>query len=169
MKCPNCGKEIAENSQFCEFCGTKINLVGGDNVSNYDDMCLQIIYVGSKHDAILASYKARKKCYKIAKVFEKRYDYKEHVQKLQIDNFPDEFKKSIIGESYRRTLIWSIIGVVIFLFFSLLGWGMVFDGDEDFLWMAIPSTCLLVATVVVWVKYSKKLWNKFTSIHDHTA
>lgn len=24
MKCPNCGKEIAEDSMFCEFCGTKI-------------------------------------------------------------------------------------------------------------------------------------------------
>ena len=24
MKCPNCGKEIADNSQFCEFCGEKI-------------------------------------------------------------------------------------------------------------------------------------------------
>ena len=27
MKCPKCGKEIANDSQFCEFCGTKINLV----------------------------------------------------------------------------------------------------------------------------------------------
>ena len=25
MKCPNCGKEIAEDSQFCEYCGVKIN------------------------------------------------------------------------------------------------------------------------------------------------
>lgn len=25
MKCPNCGKEIANDSQFCEFCGTKMN------------------------------------------------------------------------------------------------------------------------------------------------
>ena len=27
MKCPNCGTEIANDSQFCEFCGAKINLV----------------------------------------------------------------------------------------------------------------------------------------------
>ena len=26
MKCPNCGKEIADDSKFCEFCGTKLNL-----------------------------------------------------------------------------------------------------------------------------------------------
>ena len=24
MKCPNCGKEIANDSVFCEFCGTKL-------------------------------------------------------------------------------------------------------------------------------------------------
>lgn len=24
MKCPNCGKEIADDSMFCEFCGTKV-------------------------------------------------------------------------------------------------------------------------------------------------
>lgn len=27
MKCPKCGKEIAEDSQFCEYCGAKINFV----------------------------------------------------------------------------------------------------------------------------------------------
>lgn len=25
MKCNNCGKEIANDSQFCEYCGAKIN------------------------------------------------------------------------------------------------------------------------------------------------
>ncbi len=24
MKCPNCGREIADDSKFCDFCGTKI-------------------------------------------------------------------------------------------------------------------------------------------------
>ena len=27
MKCPKCGKEIAHDSQFCEYCGNKINPV----------------------------------------------------------------------------------------------------------------------------------------------
>lgn len=25
MKCPNCGKEIANESVFCEYCGTKVS------------------------------------------------------------------------------------------------------------------------------------------------
>lgn len=75
-------------------------------------MCLNIIRVGANYDTILGSYKARKKCYKIAKDFEKRFDYKEHVQQLQLDYFPDEFKKSLIGESYMNWLVWSIIGAV---------------------------------------------------------
>ena len=25
MKCPNCGKEISNDSLFCEYCGAKIN------------------------------------------------------------------------------------------------------------------------------------------------
>ena len=24
MKCPNCGREIADDSKFCDFCGTKL-------------------------------------------------------------------------------------------------------------------------------------------------
>ena len=32
MKCPNCGKEIANDSQFCEFCGVKINLASTGDV-----------------------------------------------------------------------------------------------------------------------------------------
>lgn len=26
MRCPNCGKEIANDSVFCEYCGTKLNI-----------------------------------------------------------------------------------------------------------------------------------------------
>lgn len=34
MKCPNCGKEIANDSQFCEFCGTNVNFVGASTPNN---------------------------------------------------------------------------------------------------------------------------------------
>lgn len=27
MKCPNCGKEIADDSKFCEYCGTKVESI----------------------------------------------------------------------------------------------------------------------------------------------
>ena len=27
MKCPNCGKEIANDSVFCEYCGTRVKEV----------------------------------------------------------------------------------------------------------------------------------------------
>ena len=30
MKCPNCGKEIAEESQFCEYCGKKVQPTSGE-------------------------------------------------------------------------------------------------------------------------------------------
>ena len=28
MKCPKCGKEISNDSQFCEYCGTKVVRAG---------------------------------------------------------------------------------------------------------------------------------------------
>ena len=31
MKCPKCGKEIAKDSIYCEYCGNKINLSGSSN------------------------------------------------------------------------------------------------------------------------------------------
>lgn len=29
MKCPNCGEEVAEGSNFCEYCGTRVSPKGG--------------------------------------------------------------------------------------------------------------------------------------------
>ena len=78
----------------------------------YDQMCLNIIRVGSNYDSILGAYRARKKCYNIAKNFDNRFDYKEHVQQLQLDYFPNEFKKSLIGESYIKGIILAIISSI---------------------------------------------------------
>jgi hypothetical protein len=33
MKCPNCGKEIANDSVFCEFCGAKVEVAKQSQVS----------------------------------------------------------------------------------------------------------------------------------------
>lgn len=80
--------------------------------TEYDQMCLTIIRVGSNYDSILGAYRARKKCYNIAKNFDNRFDYKEHVQQLQLDYFPNEFKKSLIGESYIKGIILAVISSI---------------------------------------------------------
>lgn len=45
-------------------------------------MCLNIIRVGSNYDSILGAYKAKKKCYKIAKDFEKRFVLQKRIHYL---------------------------------------------------------------------------------------
>ena len=37
MKCRNCGREIANDSQFCEYCGTKVNFIASSTVSEVRD------------------------------------------------------------------------------------------------------------------------------------
>lgn len=37
MKCPNCQKEIDNSSAFCEYCGTRINLVPANNTTTVND------------------------------------------------------------------------------------------------------------------------------------
>ena len=161
MKCPNCGKEIANDSKFCEFCGEKINHNAENSSSCYDSMdrmYLDIIFVGSKHKSILASNRARQKCYRIAMSNGRRYDYKEHIQKLQIDNFPDEFKKSAIGESYKN---WLALGI----FFSILSLGLivcfaylcaVFTISYLHVGVFILGFCLLLALIVLSIVLCKK-------------
>lgn len=43
MKCPNCGKEIAEDSQFCEYCGTKIKFVVNNSTDKPKVKWVQLI------------------------------------------------------------------------------------------------------------------------------
>ena len=47
MKCPNCGKEIANDSQFCEFCGAKINLITIEEKrpKNYKPLWVSLIVI----------------------------------------------------------------------------------------------------------------------------
>ena len=65
-----------------------------------DIAMLNIIRVGASKDDILAAYKARKKCYQLCKESAKRPDYKEYVETLQLDNFPNELKKADYGRRY---------------------------------------------------------------------
>lgn len=69
-------------------------------VSDLDSTILSILRVGANRTNVLAAYKARKKCYKICKKCLGRIDYKEYVECLQLDHYPNEFKKAELGEQY---------------------------------------------------------------------
>lgn len=79
-----------------------------------DTAMLNIIRVGASKDDILAAYKARKKCYQLCKESAKRPDYKEYVETLQLDNFPNELKKADYGKKYVNLIIWLMIPIIIF-------------------------------------------------------
>ena len=78
-----------------------------------DTAMLNIIRVGANKDDILAAYKARKKCYQLCKESAKRPDYKEYVETLQLDNFPNELKKADYGKRYVNIFRWLIICIII--------------------------------------------------------
>ncbi|MBR1889206.1 MAG: hypothetical protein IJ816_01085 [Alloprevotella sp.] len=102
-------------------------------VSNELDVAmLNIIRVGANKDDILAAYKARKKCYQICKKVAKRLDYREYVETLQLDNFPNELKKADYGERYVNIFRWLIICVIIGI--SCLGFGLyvLYEYHSDF-------------------------------------
>ena len=86
-----------------------------------DTAMLNIIRVGASKDDILAAYKARKKCYQLCKENANRPDYKEYVETLQLDNFPNELKKADYGRRYVK-LLWCLI------ISSLLGIGSMLFG-----------------------------------------
>lgn len=43
MKCPNCGKENANDSLFCEYCGTKIKIVVNNSTDKPKVKWVQLI------------------------------------------------------------------------------------------------------------------------------
>ncbi|MDR1055746.1 MAG: serine/threonine protein kinase [Prevotellaceae bacterium] len=79
-----------------------------DNINETDRMLLNIIRVAASKQSILAARKAQKKCFKICKKQGKRIDYKEHVQGLQLDFFPNEFLKSELAKKYENR-IWRLV------------------------------------------------------------
>ena len=84
-----------------------------------EPILLNIIEVGSHKKNILAAYKAQRKCFKISKKT-RAVDYKEYIERLQLDHYPKEFEKSELG---RRIviLIWvAAIGSIVFLIPTVL-------------------------------------------------
>ena len=57
---------------------------------------LNILEVGSHKIGVLSSYKAQRKCFKLA-IKSRSEDYREYVERLQLDHYPNEFKKSEFG------------------------------------------------------------------------
>lgn len=90
--------------------------------SELDTAMLNIIRVGANKDDILAAYKARKKCYQLCKERAKRPDYKEYVETLQLDNFPNELKKADYGKQYINLRRWLILCIIVGV--SCLGIGL---------------------------------------------
>lgn len=90
--------------------------------SELDIAMLNIIRVGANKDDILAAYKARKKCYQLCKERAKRPDYKEYVETLQLDNFPNELKKADYGKQYVNFRRWLILCIIVGV--SCLGLGL---------------------------------------------
>ena len=170
MKCPKCGKEIADNSQFCEFCGAEV----GYSLSENDKMCLSIIRVAAEYESILASYKAREKCYKLTKESGGIKDYKLHVQQLQLDNYHSEFKKSLVGESYMKWLVGCIVGIVISLICAAVFWYFWYDhlyyyNSRSLLFTAIAATIVLIICLILLIRQTKIARKKIQEIKSKTV
>jgi len=92
--------------------GTKLNAT--------DKALLTIIRIGANKQSILAARNAQKKCFKIYRKQTGRVDYKEHVQQLQLDYYPNEFKKSELGRKYKNQIWWFPLLAIVLLYG--LGW-----------------------------------------------
>lgn len=81
--------------------------------SELDAAMLNIIRVGANKDDLLAAYRARKKCYKLCQQTTGRLDYKEYVETLQLDNFPNELKKADYGKRYINLLWGGVLSLIL--------------------------------------------------------
>ena len=163
MKCPNCGEvNHDEDAIFCASCGAKmINKNNDVKLDKIDAAVLNIIRVGSNKENVLASYIARKKCYEICKEETKRSDYKEYVETLQLDYFPNEFKKAELGKSYAKSLLGVIITIVlgVFLCMACFPWFLYFLEDGEFfgVWGGVAIVAIMVVMSFVLKTMIKKM------------
>lgn len=86
------------------------------NGENNRDILLNIMRVGANKSSLLAAYKARRKCYKIVKESTERADYKEYVEGIMLDNYPNEFKKAELGKPFIIYLVVFLLSTIVFLF-----------------------------------------------------
>ena len=91
-----------------------------------ETVLLNILEVGSHRMSPLAAYKAQRKCFKIAKN-EREIDFKEYVERLQLDHYPVEFKKAEYG---RRIVVLSYL-IIPFLLMGIFFFGMGIEWGRD--------------------------------------
>lgn len=156
-------------------------------MNNYDcnelkTRILNIIKVASYRDNFLAAYKARKLCYRICKEESDRPDYKEYVENIILNHFPNEFKKAQKGRCFVN---WMWIGVVSLLpcvisltasFAVLYGFLLYFLFNDNgvlhnFDWvtrMDCYELLLFLGVIsIIWGVYViKKLYTSYKSIKD---
>ena len=93
-----------------------------------ESVLLNILEVGSHKMSVLSAYKAQRKCFKIAKK-EREIDYKEFVERLQLDHYPNEFKKAEYG---RRLVIFiCMISPLLLIGIILIGVGIDWEFEEE--------------------------------------
>lgn len=139
-----------------------------------DTAMLNIIRVGASKDDILAAYRARKKCYQLCKERAKRPDYKEYVETLQLDNFPNELKKADYGWRYVKLLWCLALTIVLSICSFIFGCVWIDYGIErwyeygnyttkiywDYMIVGIISIVITIA-ICFFIKY---LFNKLSKI-----
>jgi uncharacterized Zn finger protein (UPF0148 family) len=145
MKCKKCNFENDADAIFCENCGTKINAYSPDleksqvkvkppvftAQNELDKDIYDLIEVNSHSKNIFAAYRARKAARKVSKAAGK-INYKEYVEKLQLQYFPEEHPKSVYGAKYIGLLRFGLPALLVVLFFCTLALGEVLS--ELFSW-----------------------------------
>lgn len=168
MKCKHCGKEITNESQYCEFCGTKTSISPEqkNNEKDIDSILLNIIEVSSHNNNVLAAFNARSKCNKLCKKESLRPDYKEYVQHLQLQHYPAEYHKSLFGYWFLVFLYIDILAVAM----AILGIIMIDSGDEEIgSCFAISAPLILGCSIWFTVRKRKQTKKAIEALANNSA
>lgn len=151
MKCKHCGEEIANDSVFCEHCGTKT----GDSIN---EAMATILDVATAEDKPLAALQARRKCYKLCKKEFPDY-YREQVKKILIDRYPIVFEKCKVGIKF--VIIVTILVLVLGALVVGAGVsGCILNIVDDPLFIVFFFILLPLSFIVLSVLYVRKWYKK---------
>lgn len=149
MKCKNCGEEVANDSVFCEHCGTRV-------VEEQDETVLKCLQIASVDNTPMAAYKARGRCYKLCKK-EHPYNYKEYVNQLMKDKYPRVLEKCNIDTRYKKNnTILTILFAVSILMGTQSGGVLMLLG-----WVGCVSIAINMAFSRKWYNNELKKYNSY--------